>query len=98
MVNHSPLVLKGSMGYWILFATVYLGTQLIDLFTAYWLRTWTAATSEPHPPHTLDYYLILYASLTLAGVLGSATRWIVLYEGVTSRASVLIHRSMSMFQ
>jgi hypothetical protein len=81
----------------MLFAAVYLGVQANDLLTAYWLRTWTSATAQQPSPHSLDYYLSIYASITFIGVVGSATRWIVLYEGVTTRASVIIHQSSFLF-
>lgn len=83
----------GGPVYWLVFVFVYVGTQALDLAVAWWLRKWTAATTDNAADVRL--YLLVYAGITLAGVVGSAVRWIVLYDGATSRASATIHRRAS---
>lgn len=83
----------GGPVYWLVFVFFYVGTQALDLATAWWLRKWTAATSDSAAD--VRFYLLVYAGITLAGVFGSAVRWIVLYDGATSRASATIHRRAS---
>lgn len=82
----------GGPFYWLLFATAYLGTQALDLGSAWWLRRWTSANTTNRSE--VEGYLLVYALITFAGVAGSAVRWIVLYDGATSKASVVIHQRL----
>ncbi|CED83809.1 Multidrug resistance-associated protein/mitoxantrone resistance protein, ABC superfamily [Phaffia rhodozyma] len=84
----------GGMFYWTAFTIVYLGTQALDLLTAWWLRKWTDAAGLSHPARSLDYYLAIYACITFFGVIASALRWIILYNGATTRASSIIHQRL----
>jgi hypothetical protein len=93
MLIFLALFLQGGSWYWTMFAIIYVGTQLIELLAAWWLRQWTAATDQKHSVRSLDFYLVVYASILTLGVVSSALRWIVLYDGVTTRASSMIHRS-----
>lgn len=53
-------MIQGGTIYWIFFIILYLGTQALDLLTAWWLRKWTDATGNPSPSHSLDFYLNIY--------------------------------------
>lgn len=58
--------------YWTLFAAAYLGTQALDLGSAWWLRRWTSANATDRSE--VEAYLLVYALITFAGVAGSAVR------------------------
>jgi hypothetical protein len=62
----------GGLLYWALFAAAYLGTQALDLGSAWWLRRWTSANATDRSE--VQKYLLVYALITFAGVAGSAVR------------------------
>lgn len=92
------LSLAGSLMFWGTFASIFLGTKLLEVGETLWLAYWTrsyetteAGDDEPH--HSLLYYLGGYAALSLAGIVISTGQWIVLYLGTLS-ASEKLHRNL----
>lgn len=59
----------------------------------YWLSIWSAAAEKVPPPHTMRYYLLIYALIALSNSFAILIRSFLLITGAL-RAAVTIHENM----
>lgn len=90
------LSLSGGTFFWIAFAIAFVGTKLADVAQSLWLAHWSgsyATSGNREAPHSVNYYLSLYAVLSFAGVIVGTSQWFVLYTG-SLRASDRLFRTL----
>ncbi|GAA5920308.1 hypothetical protein JCM1841_004522 [Sporobolomyces salmonicolor] len=86
----------GAMGgvfFWMAFVFVFGGAKLADVAQTYWLGFWSRESSEGSASHSINYYLGIYAVLSILAVLIQTLQWFVLYTG-TLRSSETLHRML----
>ncbi|GAA5864423.1 hypothetical protein JCM1840_000490 [Sporobolomyces johnsonii] len=86
----------GAMGgvfFWMAFVFTFGGAKLADVTQTYWLGFWSRESSEGTASHSINYYLGIYAALSILAVLIQTLQWFVLYTG-TLRSSDSLHRML----
>ncbi|GAA5957081.1 hypothetical protein JCM21900_000787 [Sporobolomyces salmonicolor] len=86
----------GAMGgifFWMAFVFVFGGAKLADVAQTYWLGFWSRESSGGSASHSINYYLGVYAVLSILAVLIQTLQWFVLYTG-TLRSSETLHRML----
>ncbi|BGP39463.1 hypothetical protein JCM10449v2_003413 [Rhodotorula kratochvilovae] len=88
------LGLMGGVGFWLAFVATFGGAKLSDVAQTWWLGKWSGSYEDPAgPAHSVNYYLGVYAFLSILAVLISTLQWLVLYTG-TLRASRRLHKML----
>lgn len=74
----------------LLFFVAESGTKIAS---DYWLSVWSAAAELASPPHSMKFYLLIYAVLALSNCVAILIRSFLLIIGAL-RAAVTIHENM----
>ncbi|KAL7336764.1 P-loop containing nucleoside triphosphate hydrolase protein [Rhodotorula toruloides] len=85
----------GSMGglfFWMWFVVAFAGAKLADVAQTWWLGKWSG-DAGPDSAHSTNYYLILYAILSVLAAFVDTAQWFVLYAG-TLRSSAVLHERL----
>ncbi|GAA5841427.1 hypothetical protein JCM3766R1_004081 [Sporobolomyces carnicolor] len=86
----------GCMGgavFWVLFALIFGGAKLSDVAQTWWLGFWARASGNGQAPHSVTYYLGIYAGLSILAVIVETFQWFILYMG-TLRSSQRLHKML----
>ncbi|BGP24141.1 ATP-binding cassette transporter [Rhodotorula toruloides] len=93
----SPDVWKlwlSSMGgpfFWLMFVAAFGGAKLAEVADTWWLGKWSGDTGAGST-HSTNYYLILYAILSVVAAVVDTAQWFVLYAGALRSSAVLHER------
>ncbi|GAA5944109.1 uncharacterized protein JCM15063_005316 [Sporobolomyces koalae] len=86
----------GCMGgglFWFTFALIFGGAKVSEVAQTYWLGQWARNSGGTEGPHSVTYYLVIYAALSIAAVVVEVFQWFILYMG-TLRSSVRLHKML----
>ncbi|GAA97476.1 hypothetical protein E5Q_04155.1 [Mixia osmundae IAM 14324] len=89
---------QGSAIFWTCFATLFIGTNALEIARTGWLARWTgsgenAVRLQDSQADSINFYLGIYALLTIGSVVISTGRWLILYNG-SIRASTRIFKGL----
>ncbi|GAA5991895.1 hypothetical protein JCM10908_002259 [Rhodotorula pacifica] len=87
------LGMMGGIFFWFFFAIIFAGAKLSDVAQTWWLGVWAGASNDPDQARSTNYYLILYAILSVSAVVIETLQWFVLYSG-TLRVSSKLHERL----
>ncbi|KAG0704981.1 multidrug resistance-associated ABC transporter [Suillus ampliporus] len=80
---------SGAYGYWTWFAFILVLGSLCPVAENWWLKTWSGSDTEEVEAKGPVYYIVIYAAITLTGVIISTYRYFVLYNGSIHASTVL---------
>lgn len=86
----------GCMGggiFWILFVLIFGGAKISDVAQTWWLGFWSRQSGDGNAPHSVEYYLGIYAGLSILAVIVETFQWFILYMG-TLRSSQRLHKML----
>lgn len=83
----------GAYGYWAWFLFVLVLGALCPVAENWWLKTWSGSSIEDAEAKGPVYYIVIYAAITLTGVLFSTYRYFVLYNG-SIHASIVLYQQL----
>ncbi|KAH8926904.1 P-loop containing nucleoside triphosphate hydrolase protein [Atractiella rhizophila] len=86
------LTANGGAIFWIFLLVVFLGTKGMDVLESWWLSVWSRSYSTPER-RSIDYYLSVYALISMLNVVVSSARWVFLYAGGI-RASTQLYKEL----
>ncbi|KAJ7185377.1 multidrug resistance-associated ABC transporter [Mycena filopes] len=78
----------GGMGYWSIFAVVFIIAALGPVLENGWVSYWSRGDTS----NSAVYYITVYAILTTVGLILTTLRWFVLYTGSIHASTVLYKR------
>ncbi|GAA6024648.1 hypothetical protein JCM8202_000420 [Rhodotorula sphaerocarpa] len=87
------LGMMGGILFWFCFAVIFAGAKLSDVAQTWWLGVWAGASDNPEQARSTNYYLVLYAILSVTAVVIETLQWFVLYSG-TLRVSSKLHERL----
>ncbi|KAG2036744.1 multidrug resistance-associated ABC transporter [Suillus americanus] len=79
----------GAYGYWAWFLFILVLGALCPVAENWWLKIWSGSSTEEAEAKGPVYYIVIYAAVTLTGVLFSTYRYFVLYNGSIHASTVL---------
>ncbi|GAA5837403.1 hypothetical protein JCM5353_002686 [Sporobolomyces roseus] len=79
--------------FWALFALIFGGAKVSDVAQTAWLGYWARESTDGKAPHTVGYYLGIYAGLSILAVVVETVQWFILYLG-TLRSSYRLHKML----
>lgn len=79
----------GAHGYWAWFLFILVLGALCPVAENWWLKIWSGSSTEEAEAKGPVYYIVIYAAVTLTGVLFSTYRYFVLYNGSIHASTVL---------
>ncbi|ETW77907.1 ABC transporter [Heterobasidion irregulare TC 32-1] len=84
---------SGGAVYWVVFALVLLLAAAGPVAENGWLSVWSGASgASGREPRTPMFYIVVYASITAAGLVITTLRWFILYRGSIHASTVLYKR------
>ncbi|KZV87123.1 multidrug resistance-associated ABC transporter [Exidia glandulosa HHB12029] len=81
----------GGKGYWALFLASMIAAALVPVFENGWIRVWSGSVQHG-TSRSPAWYVGVYASITVSGLLLTTWRWFVLYHGSLEASRVLYKR------
>ncbi|KLO19366.1 ATP-binding cassette transporter [Schizopora paradoxa] len=84
---------NGSIIFWTVFVLFFLLAAVAVPLENAWLAYWSGAPARQDVDHDTIFYLRIYASISLFGLLLQTSRWFVLYNG-SIRASKVLHERL----
>ncbi|GAA6061872.1 hypothetical protein JCM10212_000513 [Sporobolomyces blumeae] len=83
----------GGAFFWVFFVLIFGGAKVSDVAQTYWLGYWSRVSESGKAPHSVGYYLGIYAGLSILAVVVETVQWFILYVG-TLRSSQRLHRML----
>ncbi|GAA5904673.1 uncharacterized protein JCM6883_003864 [Sporobolomyces salmoneus] len=83
----------GGAVFWVLFVLIFGGAKISDVAQTWWLGFWARASGNGQAPHSVTYYLSIYAGLSILAVVVETFQWFILYMG-TLRSSQRLHKML----
>jgi ABC-type multidrug transport system fused ATPase/permease subunit len=79
----------GTRRFWAWFLFILVLGALCPVAENWWLKTWSGSSIDEAEAKGPVYYIVIYAAITLTGVLISTYRYFVLYNGSIHASTVL---------
>ncbi|KAH7096201.1 multidrug resistance-associated ABC transporter [Auriculariales sp. MPI-PUGE-AT-0066] len=82
---------NGGPVFWTVFLLTMIMAALIPVAENGWIRVWSRSV-EQGSTHTPEFYITIYATITMSGLVLTTWRWFVLYYGSLEASRVLYQR------
>ncbi|KAI9311060.1 P-loop containing nucleoside triphosphate hydrolase protein [Dichotomocladium elegans] len=71
----------GGWVFWLILSAFIFGTRALDIIENWWVKKWTGGDNDPDENGGVDYYVVVYAIITLTNVIFTTSRFVVIYIG-----------------